>query len=242
MNKNLNSNKKKIIIEEFFQSFKGPQGPQGPQGPPGPISTGDFTLIDGNLVYTDNNNVQKTVISNIYSVFKGPQGDQGIQGPIGPQGPIGSSGPHSQSGRESMKTYFYKDNKDIPGYDMPDMPILNSSISDCNNRCKNDINCKFWCYGKDNKYCWLKTTNTNTNKNIFIKDNNNNGVYMNNQELTYGITSLGKIENIINNQECVDLCLNNNDCELVIYDIQGRICDLSKSIDNGNRIYGVPYR
>jgi hypothetical protein len=77
---------------------KGDQGIQGQVGPIGPIGARDFTLINGNLVYTDSNNIQKTVISNIYSVFKGPQGDKGSIGQTGSSGAAGPPGPAGPAG------------------------------------------------------------------------------------------------------------------------------------------------
>ena len=78
-----------------LQGIKGDQGIQGPQGP---VGVKDFTLINGNLVYTDSNNIQKTVISNIYTVFKGPQGAPGANGANGAQGAQGLNGPKGDQG------------------------------------------------------------------------------------------------------------------------------------------------
>jgi hypothetical protein len=69
---------------------------------------------------------------------------------------------------DSCPEYYIIQNNDIPGYNMDDMPISNSSQQDCQNKCT-DRGCDWFNYNSQEKTCWLKQGDTNSDNTTVIK-------------------------------------------------------------------------
>jgi hypothetical protein len=63
----------------------------------------------------------------------------------------------------SMKTHSGK--VDYPGFDMPGMPVKNTSLTDCSSKCLNDSSCQF-INRVDNGDCWLKKLTPNNDRKV----------------------------------------------------------------------------
>ena len=54
-------------------------------------------------------------------------------------------------------------NKNIPGFNMPGMPIMSPTAEDCATKCKNTTGCQFSNFANNQNMCWLKQTSSTPN-------------------------------------------------------------------------------
>lgn len=121
-------------------------------------------------------------------------------------------------------------NTDIPGFDLPNMPIQGIDIAECNKKCKDSQHCHWINYRDSDKNCWLKTGVMNQTAATV-----GNGVQLQGVDIPgFDIANM-PIKSVGNAEECSKLCQMNPECQWVTFNSADKNCWLKK----GNKNAGI---
>ena len=133
-----------------------------------------------------------------------------------------------------------KNEKDILGFDLSEFPIKDSSIEMCNESCKNDSNCDFWVFNKDNQNCSLKKVNASIDSSVFFKDGNT-GLFLNASDIpgfdqkSYGMYAPSALS-------CMNQCISDPNCDFSTYNTNSKLCYQKTAVTDTDRVLGFPYK
>ena len=114
-------------------------------------------------------------------------------------------------------------NTNIPGFDMPNMPINGVELSECHKKCKETPQCHWINYREKDKNCWLKTGVINQ-----AATTAGSGVLLQNVDIPGFDIPNQPIKSVTTHDECNKLCQISPECQFVTYNNATKDCWLKK--------------